>query len=197
VINRVINSCNNKEDKMTNDNIDVNTKIKMPVGDEPSLAAALILTNWQATWSRAVALAWKDPEFKSALINDTRLAFKRLGFSGIVQEDDKVLYSLWDLLDIKIVDTDKSHVTVDISTPSTSYSPETGLIDVKVGSDGDLIETETLTSYKVNGWDKSLQAGALKMTLVIQIPPAPIEADQGIALADYTSAGKVCPFSTS
>ncbi len=168
----------------------------MPVGDESVLSAAIVLTNWQATWSRAVALAWKDADFKFELINNPKLAFERLGFSGIVQERDEVFYSLWNLLDIVVVDTDQNKVSVEVSTPNTGYQPELGTMEIEKNIGG-ITEIERLTTYKTNGWDKSLQQGALKMTLVIQIPPAPQEAEQGIALADYTSAGKVCPFSTS
>lgn len=170
--------------------------IKMPVGDESVLSAAVVLTNWQATWSRAVALAWKDAEFRKDLINDPRLAFARLGFSGVVQEDKNVFYSLWDLLEIKIVDTGQESVLIDVPTPTTGYEPEYTSLEVEK-TEGDLTEIQKLKAYGANGWDKSLQQGALKMTLVIQIPPAPKESEQGIALADYTSAGKVCPFSTS
>lgn len=181
---------------MKKDIENLENKIKMPVGDESVLSAAVVLSNWQATWSRAVALAWKDPKFKYELIENPKLVFERLGFSGIVEEDKKVFYSLWSLLDIVVVDTDKTSVDLSINTPSTSYEPTTGSMDVEIKY-GHSTEIQSLTTYKENGWDKSLQQGALKMTLVIQIPPAPSEADQGIALADYTSAGKVCPFSTS
>ncbi|WP_375759826.1 BMA_0021/BMA_0022 family TOMM bacteriocin [Corallococcus exercitus] len=51
-----------------------------PVARKPTRSAggqAATVNDWQAVWMRAVALAWKEPEFEAALQKDPRQALKK------------------------------------------------------------------------------------------------------------------------
>lgn len=163
----------------------------MPIGDEPVLPAINLIYDWRTTWLRAMSVAWSDSEFKKLLLVDAKKAFSLLGYSGQSKVGENGTMSIWDLLDITVVESNYESTKVEIEIPANdnTYSPVTQEVSVQVGE-----EKFKIKKYEENGWNKSVKNGDLKMYLVLQLPPAPRTDIRDLALTDYEAAGKIYPF---
>jgi len=172
----------------------IDNKNGMPHGDEPLLPALDIIYSWRSTWLRAIAVAWSDDNFKSVLLDDSQKAFDMLGFTG---QSENV--SLWNLLHIKVVesptdasDPDAGVVKVEIPVNHHIYSPKYESVMTDVNGNEKIVQR-----FEENGWKESVVNGALKMYLILQLPPKPLTDSKDLALIDYDAAGKIYPFTAS
>ncbi|NQZ06457.1 MAG: hypothetical protein HRT35_04775 [Algicola sp.] len=186
--------------------------IAPPEGDESILPARDVVFSWQPTWLRAIAVAWADDKFKTLLLKDARSAFKLLGYTGESTVEGKT-FSLWNLLNIQVIDSQNVPKTVDIpvipNMPEYKLHPQPHTVTITTEQHEQneqnvqyeqyqKLTLQNVPSYGPNGWFKTINAGGLKMYLVLQLPPKPTDlAITDLALVDYAAAGKVYPFTFS
>ncbi|MBU2704456.1 hypothetical protein KCM76_00555 [Zooshikella marina] len=150
-------------------------------GDESPIDAFEIIFDWQNAWLRAIAIAWNDEIFKKLLVAFPIQALGNIGFSGKGTYRNAhghcKEFSLWSLLDLKVIEatTVEQQVPITIMPTNGEYKP--------------VINN---SKYTENGWERIIHDGGLKMTLILQIPPAPKEY-QALAIGDYEAAGKIFP----
>jgi hypothetical protein len=162
-----------------------NELMMLAPGDEQILPAFEINSAWRVAWLRAIARAWRDPEYRDRLIGapdgkrakratvadadrttnpSTKAALTEAGF-GFPKFFDK-------LLQIEVQEC--------AAKPGQLYVPPK--------------ENGATTKPSPNGW-KDFPADKLRAKLILILPPPPKDAkDFAVALADYDAGGRVYPF---
>ena len=157
-----------------------------------------MLQNWQDAWLRAVAKAWKDPQYKADLLKDPK---KQLA--------EKEKFKLPDGVSFRIVDgsggTSPSAPSVEGSSPVaakilTSHpkgSASSPSLPSKVSVGVTLNNTQINQGASI-GFDIDAKKWILPDTVLVATlpPPPPDPSDQAIALSHYVDTSDTFPFTT-
>jgi ribosomally synthesized peptide (two-chain TOMM family) len=96
---------------------------KRQMGDEPLLTAWEISASWRSIWLKAIARSWRDPAFRSRLLNPTMTVatLKEVGFD--------VPTFFGKLLEIEVTEPPQSSTITYVSTAVVKNRFKNGWVD--------------------------------------------------------------------